>query len=142
MRAALQMAAIGESKGEVPVGAVLVRDNEVLARSFNQPIIRHDCTAHAEILALREAGEKTGNYRLPQCTLYVTLEPCAMCAMAMVHARIERLVFATADERTGAAGSVLNLLQQPEFNHRCEIESGVLQNEAVEMLQRFFKQRR
>ncbi len=142
MQRAFELAAIAEEKGEVPVGAVLAVDGEVIAEGFNQPILNHDPTAHAEVVALRAAGQKVENYRLVDTTLYVTLEPCAMCAMAMVHARVSRVVFATTDPRTGAAGSVLNILQNPSFNHQCVVESGLLQVECSEQLKRFFRNRR
>lgn len=142
MQRAFELASIAEDKGEVPVGAVLVKDGEIIAEGFNQPILNHDPTAHAEMIALRVAGDKLQNYRLVDTTLYVTLEPCAMCAMAMVHARVARVVFATSDPRTGAAGSVLNILQNPAFNHQCSIESGLLQQECSEQLKRFFRMKR
>ncbi|MRX27310.1 tRNA adenosine(34) deaminase TadA [Kangiella sp. HZ709] len=142
MQRALQLAAVAEEKGEVPVGAVLVKNNEILAEGYNQPIKNHDPSAHAEIMALRQAGQKLDNYRLIDTTLYVTLEPCAMCAMALVHARVARVVFATHDPRTGAAGSVLNILQDNSFNHQCDLESGLLQAEASEQLKQFFKRKR
>ncbi len=142
MQRAIELAAIAEEKGEVPVGAVLVKDDEILAEGYNQPIQNHDPSAHAEIMALRDAGQKLNNYRLIDTTLYVTLEPCAMCAMALVHARMARVVFATHDPRTGAAGSVLNILQDNSFNHQCKLESGLLQTEASEQLKQFFKRKR
>ncbi len=142
MQRALQLAAVAEQKGEVPVGAVLVKDEQILAEGYNQPIQNHDPSAHAEIMALRDAGKKLNNYRLVDTTLYVTLEPCAMCAMALVHARVARVVFATHDPRTGAAGSVLNILQDNSFNHQCDLESGLLQAEASEQLKQFFKRKR
>lgn len=139
MQRALELAALAEGKGEVPVGAVLVKDDKIIAEGFNQPILNHDPSAHAEIIALRQAGNKLQNYRLVDTTLYVTLEPCAMCAMALVHARVSRVVFATSDPRTGAAGSVLNILQQNEFNHQCQLESGLMHQEASEQLKTFLK---
>jgi tRNA(adenine34) deaminase len=142
MNEALALAAAAARDGEVPVGAVLVAAGEVIARAANAPISQSDPTAHAEILALREAGRSLGNYRLPGTTLYVTLEPCAMCAAAMVHARIERLVFGAADPKAGAAGSVLNLAQNDRLNHRMTVTGGVLAAEAAELLQRFFRGRR
>lgn len=142
MQRAFELAAIAEEKGEVPVGAVLAKDGEVVAEGFNQPILNHDPTAHAEMVALRAAGQKLDNYRLVDTTLYVTLEPCAMCAMAMVHARVSRVVFAATDPRTGAAGSVLNILQNPSFNHQCVVESGLLHEECSEQLKRFFRYKR
>ncbi|NVJ66770.1 MAG: tRNA adenosine(34) deaminase TadA [Gammaproteobacteria bacterium] len=142
MQRAIELAAIAEEKGEVPVGAVLVKDDEIIAEGFNQPILNHDPSAHAEIMALRQAGQKLQNYRLIDTTLYVTLEPCAMCAMALVHARVKRVVFATEDPRTGAAGSVLNVLQQNEFNHHCIVEKGLLKQDASNQLKQFFKKKR
>lgn len=142
MQRALELASIAEQKGEVPVGAVLVKDGEVIGEGFNQTISNHDPSAHAEMIALREAGQKLENYRLVGSTLYVTLEPCAMCAMALVHARVERVIFATSDPRTGSAGSVLNILQHPAFNHHCQIDSGLKQEEASQQLKNFFKKRR
>lgn len=142
MQRAFELAATAEEKGEVPVGAVLVKDGEVIAEGFNQPILNHDPTAHAEMVALRVAGQMLENYRLVDTTLYVTLEPCAMCAMAMVHARVSRVVFATTDPRTGAAGSVINILQNPSFNHQCTTESGLLQEECSGQLKRFFRNKR
>ena len=142
MQRAFELAAIAEEKGEVPVGAVLVKDGQVIAEGFNQPIVNHDPSAHAEMVALRIAGEKLQNYRLVDTTLYVTLEPCAMCAMALVHARVTKVIFATPDPRTGAAGSVINILQNPNFNHQCILESGLLQEECSEQLKRFFRNKR
>ncbi len=142
MQRALELAALAEEKGEVPVGAVLVKDDEIIAEGYNQPILNHDPSAHAEIMALRQAGQKLQNYRLVDTTLYVTLEPCAMCAMALIHARVNRVVFATEDPRTGAAGSVLNILQQREFNHHCEVKLGLLKDIASQQLKQFFRKKR
>lgn len=142
MQRAFELATLAEEKGEVPVGAVLAKDGEVIAEGFNQPILSHDPTAHAEVVALRAAGEKIENYRLVDTTLYVTLEPCAMCAMALVHARVSRVVFATSDPRTGAAGSVVNILQNPSFNHQCVTESGLMQEQCSEQLKSFFRNKR
>lgn len=142
MQRALELAKVAEEKGEVPVGAVLVKDENIIGEGFNQTILSHDPSAHAEIVALREAGKKAENYRLIGTTLYVTLEPCAMCAMALVHARVARVVFATADPRTGSAGSVLNILQQKEFNHHCQLDSGLKQEQASQQLKNFFRKRR
>jgi tRNA(adenine34) deaminase len=128
--------------GEVPVGAVVVREGEVIAAGFNQPIGRHDPTAHAEIVALRAAAEKLGNYRLPGCELYVTLEPCAMCSGAMMHARLARVVYAATDPKTGVCGSVLDLFAREELNHHTEVVGGVLADEAGTMLKGFFAERR
>ena len=143
MRQALDCAREAYARGEVPVGAVLVDENhEVLARAANRPIASHDPTAHAEIAALRAAGQKLRNYRLPGCTLYVTLEPCAMCVGALVHARIARLVFAAADPKAGACGSAFDLAAEKSMNHRIEVTGGVLADECAELLRRFFVERR
>jgi tRNA(adenine34) deaminase len=142
MQLALQQARHAWTMGEVPVGAVVVKDGEVIAVGFNQPIGRHDPTAHAEIVALRAAAEKLGNYRLPGCELYVTLEPCIMCAGAMMHARLARVVYAAPDPKTGAAGSVLNLFEQEKLNHHTAVEGGLLADEASAMLRAFFAERR
>lgn len=143
MRCALALAACAEAEGEVPVGAVVVdAGGEVIAEGWNRPISRSDPTAHAEINALRAAGEAAGNYRLPGATLYVTLEPCAMCAGAMVHARIARLVFGAPDPKTGAAGSVFDLVRSPALNHCIEVTCGVLEAECAEQLRAFFQRRR
>ena len=142
MRRALELAACGEAEGEVPVGAVLVHDGRVIAETWNRPISLDDPTAHAEILALRAGGETLGNYRLPGATLYVTLEPCAMCAGALVHARIARLVYGAADPRAGAVDSQLGLLRVPGLNHRVEVTGGVLGPECGARLQAFFRARR
>ena len=142
MRVAMTMAEKAEAAGEVPVGAVLVKDGQQIAAGYNLSISEHDPCAHAEILCLRAAGQTIENYRLLDTTLYVTLEPCAMCAGAMVHSRIARVVFGAKDEKTGAAGTVLNLLQHPAFNHQVEVTSGVLVQECADQLSRFFKRRR
>ena len=142
MAAALALAETAAREGEVPVGAVLVQDGESIASAGNAPIRLNDPTAHAEILVLRAAGERSANYRLPGTTLYVTLEPCPMCAVAMVHARVERLVYGAADPRTGAAGSVMNLAQDQRLNHQMTVAGGVLANEAGALLQEFFRERR
>jgi tRNA(adenine34) deaminase len=142
MAEALTLAEAAASAGEVPVGAVLVSDGEAIARAANAPIRLHDPTAHAEILALRAAGERSANYRLPGTTLYVTLEPCPMCAAAMVHARVERLVYGAADPKTGAAGSVMNLVEDPRLNHQIAVEGGVSADAASGLLQAFFRDRR
>ncbi len=142
MQLALEQARHAWTLGEVPVGAVVVRDGEVIATGFNQPIGRHDPTAHAEIVALRAAAEKIGNYRLPGCELYVTLEPCVMCSGAMMHARLARVVFGATDPKTGACGSVLNLFQQEKLNHHTEVVGGVLADQASGMLRAFFAERR
>ena len=142
MTEALALARDAAGRGEVPVGAVLARDGELVARAANAPIERKDPTAHAEILTLRAAGERIGNYRLTGTTLYVTLEPCPMCAAALVHARVARLVYAAADPKTGAAGSIMNLAQDPRLNHRIEVEGGLMREAAAELLQDFFRARR
>jgi tRNA(adenine34) deaminase len=142
MQLALEQAQHAWSLGEVPVGAVVVRDGEVIATGFNQPIGRHDPTAHAEIVALRAAADKLGNYRLPGCELYVTLEPCVMCSGAMMHARLARVVFGAPDPKTGACGSVLNLFGQEQLNHHTEVVGGVMAAEASTMLRAFFAERR
>jgi tRNA(adenine34) deaminase len=143
MLEALDYARSAAERGEVPVGAVLVDANgAVLARGSNAPIASHDPTAHAEVVALRAAGQVLENYRLPGCTLYVTLEPCAMCVGALVHARVARLVFGAADPKSGACGSTLDLTASPGFNHRIAVTRGVLQEESAELLRRFFAERR
>lgn len=142
MREALALARQGGKAGEVPVGAVVVKDGEIVGRGFNAPISRSDPTSHAEIVALREAAARLGNYRLPGCTLYVTLEPCAMCAGAMIHARIARLVFGAADPKTGACGSVVDLFAEPRLNFHCETAGGVLAAECGALLKEFFAGRR
>jgi len=142
MQLALAEARQADAEGEVPVGAVVVRGEEILARAHNQPIGLNDPTAHAEILTLRFAGESLGNYRLSECDLYVTLEPCAMCAAAMVHARIRRLVYAADDPKSGVVRSTMQLLDSPSLNHRVEVESGLLAEESAALLQRFFASRR
>ncbi len=142
MQHALALAEKARVMGEVPVGAVLVQAGEVLGEGWNQPIGGHDPTAHAEVMALRQAGQRAQNYRLPGTTLYVTLEPCIMCAGAMLHARVERLVFGAFDPKTGAAGSVFDLLGDARHNHRVEVRGGVLQAQCAEQLQAFFRERR
>lgn len=142
MAEALALARRGAAAGEVPVGAVLTRGGEAIARAYNSPIALHDPTAHAEILALRAGGQQVGNYRLQDCVLYVTLEPCAMCAVALVHARIARVVFGAADPRVGAAGSAFALTDEPRFNHRVAVSGGVLAAECQALLQDFFRVRR
>ncbi len=142
MEYAFNLALRAEQEGEVPVGAVLVKNNMVMGEGWNKPIINHDPTAHAEIIALRDAAKKIQNYRLIDSTLYVTLEPCVMCAGAIVHARVKRVVYATADPRTGAAGSVFSILNCPELNHKVEVEQGELAIESAELLQKFFREKR
>jgi tRNA(adenine34) deaminase len=142
MQLALAQAQHAWNLGEVPVGAVVVKDGELIAAGYNQPIGRHDPTAHAEIVALRAAAEKLGNYRLPGCELFVTLEPCAMCSGAMMHARLARVVYGAQDPKTGACGSVLNLFEQEKLNHHTGLVGGVLADEASAMLRGFFAERR
>jgi tRNA(adenine34) deaminase len=142
MRLALAAADKARVAGEVPVGAVIVKEGEVIATGFNQPIGCHDPTHHAEIAALRAASEALGNYRLPGCTLYVTLEPCVMCAGAMMHARLARVVYGAADPKTGACGSVVNLFAEERLNHHAEVLGGVLADECGTMLSSFFAERR
>lgn len=143
MRRALELAQQAELQGEVPVGAVLVKDGEIIGEGWNRPIGTHDPSAHAEIQALRDGAGKLGNYRLPGTTLYVTLEPCPMCAGAIIHARVARVVYAASDPRTGAAGSVFDLLpSDARFNHRTECEGGIEAEASSDMLKRFFRARR
>lgn len=142
MRAALALAEQARGAGEVPVGAVVVRDGAVIGSGFNSPISRQDPSAHAEILALRAAAAAAGNYRLSGCTLYVTLEPCVMCAGTILHARITRLVYGAPDPKTGAVGSVLDLFADDRLNHHTEVEDGILAEECGRMLQSFFQERR
>jgi tRNA(adenine34) deaminase len=142
MRAALGQALAAAASGEVPVGAVLVREEEIIAAGHNAPIASHDATAHAEIAVLRAAGQALNTYRLSGTTLYVTLEPCVMCASAMVHARVRRLVFGAWDPRAGGAGSVINAFALPGLNHRVDVFGGVLMEECAALLQQFFAQRR
>ncbi len=142
MRHALALAQCAEREGEVPVGAVIVRKNEVIAEGWNQPVMSHDPTAHAEVMALRAAGVVEKNYRLLDTTLYVTLEPCVMCAGAIIHARISRVVFGTTDPRVGAAGSAFSLLGSDQFNHVVQVDGGVLATECGDVLRRFFRARR
>lgn len=142
MREALALARLAESAGEVPVGAVLVKDDAVVATGWNQPIGAHDPTAHAEVMALRAAAQALGNYRLIDTTLYVTLEPCVMCAGALVHARVKRLVYSATDPKAGAAGSVFDIVRASALNHRLEVTGGVLAEECSALLKGFFSQRR
>lgn len=142
MRRALRLARRAEAAGEVPIGALVVRDGHLLGAAANAPIGRHDPSAHAEMLALRRAANRAGNYRLPGAELYVTLEPCAMCAGAIVQARIHRVIYAAADPRAGAGGSVFNLLDDPRLNHRCEITAGLEAEAASKLLRTFFRTKR
>ncbi|MEX0951113.1 MAG: tRNA adenosine(34) deaminase TadA [Gammaproteobacteria bacterium] len=142
MQQALLQAREAEAAGEVPVGAVIVKDNEFIAQGWNRPIGSHDPSAHAEMIALRAAAARLGNYRLPDCDLYVTLEPCAMCAGAIIQARIRRVIFGAHDPKTGAAGSVFTILGTRELNHYVEVTTGVLADECSQLLQNFFRHRR
>jgi tRNA(adenine34) deaminase len=142
MREALRQAQKAYAADEVPVGAVIVREGRIIAHAHNQVELLKDATAHAEMLALTQAEAAVGDWRLTDCELYVTKEPCAMCAGALVHTRIRRVIFGCTDPSAGAAGSMMNLLQIPAFNHRCDITSGVLQNECGAILQDFFRKRR
>jgi tRNA(adenine34) deaminase len=143
MQHALMLAARAEQQGEVPVGAVLVREGRLIGEGWNQPISGHDPTAHAEIVALRHAAQSEQNYRLPESTLYVTLEPCPMCAGAIVHARVKRVVYGAPDPKGGAAGSVFDLLPTDgRFNHRVEVEGGLMMEQSAKLLQDFFRRKR
>jgi tRNA(adenine34) deaminase len=142
MRHALQLADKAQSQGEIPVGAVLVKDNKVIGEGWNQSISLHDPSAHAEMVAIRNAGKNLQNYRLVNSCLYVTLEPCSMCAGLLIHSRIDRLVFGASDFKTGAAGSLLDLLGDPRMNHVVQVQSGVLAQECGDKLSAFFKLRR
>jgi tRNA(adenine34) deaminase len=142
MSFALEQARKAEKEGEVPVGAILVKDDLIIAKAHNKPISSNDPTAHAEIQLLRAAGEELKNYRLPGTSLYVTLEPCAMCLGAIMHARIERVVFGAHDPKTGVCGSSENFMEANCFNHKIELSSGVLENESKQLLKNFFNSRR
>jgi tRNA(adenine34) deaminase len=142
MQLALELARQAAAEGEVPVGALVVKDGEIVGRGYNAPISRHDPSAHAEIQALRDAAQALDNYRLVGCTLYVTLEPCAMCAGAIQHARIARLVFGASDPKTGACGSVVNLMSEARLNHHTEVSGGILAQECGDLLSGFFAARR
>ena len=142
MRAALELARQAGQAGEVPVGAVVVIEGEIIGRGSNAPIARHDPSAHAEMLALRDAAQRVGNYRLVGCEVYVTLEPCLMCVGAMFHARIARVVYGASDPKTGTAGSVLNLFEEQRLNHHAEVVGGVLAEECGNVLSQFFAARR
>jgi tRNA(adenine34) deaminase len=142
MQRAIELAREAEQRGEVPVGAVLVKDNQVIGEGYNAPIATHDPSAHAEIQAIRAAASALGNYRLLNTTLYVTVEPCVMCAGAIIHARIGELVYGASEPRSGAVGSVFNLLQSDALNHQVTIRSGVLKQECASLLKNFFQQRR
>ena len=142
MQLALDLAMQAALNNEVPVGAIVVKDGVIIGRGSNAPIGLHDPTAHAEIIAMREAAQQLGNYRLVDCTLYVTLEPCAMCSGTMQHARIAKLVYGASDPKTGACGSVVNLMSEPKLNHHTEVLGGVLAEQCGAVLTAFFKQRR
>jgi tRNA(adenine34) deaminase len=142
MREALRQAAKASAADEVPVGAVVVREGRIIARAYNQVEMLKDATAHAEVLALTQAEAAIGDWRLTDCDLYVTKEPCVMCAGAIVHTRIRRVIFGCNDPRTGGGGGIVNLLQHPALNHRCEVTAGVLQNECASLLQDFFRRQR
>lgn len=142
MQQALEQAIFAEQSGEVPIGAVIVYQDKIIATGYNQPIGSHDPTAHAEIIAMRNAAKILNNYRLVDTTLYVTLEPCAMCAAAMVHARVKRLVYGAADSKAGAVESVMRLLDQSHFNHRVDYQGGVLSEPCGQVLKEFFKRKR
>ena len=142
MQLALEQARAAEQAGEVPVGAVVIRDGDIVGRGHNRNLLDHDPAAHAEIVALTQAGARVGNHRLLSCTLYCTIEPCAMCAGAMIHARIERLVYGAADPKAGAAGSVLEIINHPRLNHKMQVTAGVLAEESSQLLKKFFAERR
>lgn len=142
MQLALRLAKNAATAGEVPVGAIIVKDGIVIGRGANTPIFLHDPTAHAEIIAMRQAAEHLGNYRLVDCTIYVTLEPCAMCTGAIQHARIARLVYGATDPKTGACGSVINLMNEPKLNHHTQVIGGLMAEECGAILSDFFKARR
>ena len=142
MQRAFELAQKAGIQDEVPVGAVIVYEDKIIGEGWNQPVSSNDPTAHAEIMALRDAGKKIGNYRLPDATMYVTLEPCTMCAGAIIHARIAKLVYAVEDPKTGACGSVFNLLQTDKLNHKVEIKKGVMEKECRALIQSFFREKR
>jgi tRNA(adenine34) deaminase len=142
MREALRMAEKAREADEVPVGAVVVREGKIIARAYNQVELLKDATAHAEMLALTQAEAAMNDWRLTDCDLYVTKEPCVMCAGAIVHTRIRRIIFGCADPRSGGAGGIINLLQHPALNHHCQITAGVLENECASILQEFFRKKR
>ena len=142
MQEALRLAQRALDAGEVPVGAVVVHQGEIVGRGFNRNILDCDPTAHAEVIALREAGRAVGNHRLNECDLFVTIEPCAMCAGAMVHARIQRLIYGADDPKTGAVHSIMHVLNHPALNHRIEVRGGILAGRSAEILQEFFRSKR
>ena len=142
MQQAIEQAHLAALAGEVPVGAVLVRDGKVISKAFNKPITNHDPSAHAEMLTLRQAAHAEQNYRLPGTTLYVTLEPCTMCAGAMLHARVDRIVYGAPDPKTGAAGSVLDVFSAKQINHQTTVNGGIMAEECGQLLKTFFEERR
>jgi len=142
MELALEEALRAASVGEVPVGALVIREGEIIGRGHNRTIVDHDPTAHAEIVAMRQAAERLGNHRLVGCLLFATIEPCSMCAGAMIHARLARLIYGAADPKAGAAGSVLDVINHPRLNHRMEVTPGVLQEQCSEILRKFFRKAR
>jgi tRNA(adenine34) deaminase len=142
MELALEQASLAAQAGEVPVGALVIRDGEIIGRGHNRNLLDNDPTAHAEIIALRQAAAKLGNHRLSGCTLFATIEPCSMCAGALIHARIARLVYGATDVKAGAAGSVLEVLNHPRLNHKLEVTAGVLKERCSEILQDFFRRKR
>lgn len=142
MRLALDLAKKAQDKGEIPIGALIVKDGQVIGQGFNSPIALHDPSAHAEIVALRASGATLNNYRLTDCTLYVTIEPCVMCAGAIMHARIKRLVYGAADLKTGACGSVVNLFAERKLNHHTTVQGGILSQESGSLLSNFFANKR
>lgn len=142
MRAALAEALCAQNAGEVPVGAVVVAGGEIVGRGYNQPISSHDPSAHAEVMALRDAAGRLGNYRLPGATLYVTVEPCVMCAGAILHARVARVVYGAREYKTGAHGSIVDVFAEPRLNHHCDISGGVLADECAALITGFFESRR
>ena len=142
MKIAISEASVAKNEGEIPVGAVLIHNNKLIAKAHNQPILNHDPTAHAEVISIRKAGKKLNNYRLAGSTLYVTLEPCVMCLGAIMHARIDRIVFGASDPKTGVCGSKADLTSEAFFTHKVKVDGGVLEEENKEILQSFFKSKR
>lgn len=142
MEQALEQARLAGAAGEVPVGALVIKDGEIVGRGHNRNLLDRDPTAHAEIVALRQAAARIGNHRLVECTVYATVEPCSMCAGALIHARVSRLVFGASDPKAGAAGSVLQVLNHPSLNHKIEVTAGVLAEKCSDILQEFFRQKR
>ena len=142
MELALEQARLAAEAGEVPVGALVIRDGEIVAQGHNRNLLDHDPTAHAEIVALRQAAKRLGNHRLGGCTVYATIEPCSMCAGALIHARVARLVYGASDPKAGAAGSVLQVLNHPDLNHKIEVTAGILPERCSEILQEFFRRKR